>query len=253
MRVGQGVLLACDEPQFPLCTLTAETSLGSDHTPLIFDSGEGVPPKSNRFFFESGWLEVEGFQELMQEYWAILLARVQGRDIVDWWKFMSTGLRQKLKGWNANKGRENREHKQSLVERIKALDEKADAVGISEEEWAFRYHLEEQLLAVFRREEEYWRQRGRVRWSLQGDANTAYFHAVANGRRRKCLINSLITPQGEISDKHLIQKHIYDFYRELLGSEAQRVCGLHPNSWGEHQRVTAEENSLLMRTLTEKE
>jgi hypothetical protein len=42
------------EPLFPLCTLTAETSLGSDHTPLIFDSGDGVPPKSNIFFFESG-------------------------------------------------------------------------------------------------------------------------------------------------------------------------------------------------------
>jgi hypothetical protein len=53
------------EPHFPLCTLTAEMSLGSDHTPLIFDSGEGVPPKSNRFFFKSGWLEVEGFQELL--------------------------------------------------------------------------------------------------------------------------------------------------------------------------------------------
>jgi exonuclease III len=117
------------EPHFPLCTLTAEMSLGSDHTPLIFDSGEGVPPKSNRFFFKSGWLEVEGFQELLQDCWDNLLSRVQGRDIVDWWKFMSTGLRQKLKGWNANKGRENREHKQLLVERIKNLDEKSRCGG----------------------------------------------------------------------------------------------------------------------------
>ncbi|KAK1604887.1 hypothetical protein QYE76_028560 [Lolium multiflorum] len=137
----------------------AETSLGSDHTPLIFDSGKGVPPKSNMFFFETGWLEIEGFQDLLQDFWGELSSRVRGRDIVDWWKFMSTGLRQKLKGWNANKGRENRDHKQLLIQRIKELDEKADAVGIVEDEWAFRYHLEEQLLAVFRREEEYWRQR----------------------------------------------------------------------------------------------
>ena len=39
---------------FPLCTLVAETSLGSDHTPLILDSGEGSPIRSNRFFFETG-------------------------------------------------------------------------------------------------------------------------------------------------------------------------------------------------------
>jgi exonuclease III len=72
------------EPHFPLCTLTVETSLGSDHTPLIFDSGEGVPPKSNIFFFETGWLEIEGFQDLLQEFWGNLSSRVQGRDIVDW-------------------------------------------------------------------------------------------------------------------------------------------------------------------------
>jgi endonuclease/exonuclease/phosphatase family metal-dependent hydrolase len=37
------------EAVFPLCALTAETSLGSDHTPLVFDTGEGFPARSNRF------------------------------------------------------------------------------------------------------------------------------------------------------------------------------------------------------------
>jgi endonuclease/exonuclease/phosphatase family metal-dependent hydrolase len=40
------------ELHFPLCAVVAETSLGSDHTPLISDSGEGNPPRSNIFFFE---------------------------------------------------------------------------------------------------------------------------------------------------------------------------------------------------------
>jgi hypothetical protein len=84
------------------------------------------------------------------------------------------------------------------------LDKKADVVGIDEEEWALRYHLEDQLLEVFRAEEEYWIQRGRARWVLQGDANTKYFHALANGRRRKCCISSLVAEQGVITDKTLI-------------------------------------------------
>jgi hypothetical protein len=57
------------EPRFPLCSLVAETSLGSDHTPLIFDTGEDSPPRSNRFFFESGWLEMEGFQGILLGFW----------------------------------------------------------------------------------------------------------------------------------------------------------------------------------------
>jgi hypothetical protein len=80
---------------------------------------------------------------------------------------MSSGLRQNLKGWRTNKGRDSKLHKQALLAQIKGLDEKADSVGLEEAEWEFRYHLEEQLLEIFRVEEEYWRQRGRVRWLLK--------------------------------------------------------------------------------------
>jgi exonuclease III len=42
------VLLAPDlGTHFPRCSLVAETSLGSDHTPLIFDSGQDVQCVSN--------------------------------------------------------------------------------------------------------------------------------------------------------------------------------------------------------------
>uniref|UniRef100_A0A453GIK2 Uncharacterized protein n=1 Tax=Aegilops tauschii subsp. strangulata TaxID=200361 RepID=A0A453GIK2_AEGTS len=41
---------------------------------------------------------------------------------------------------------------------------------------------------IFSKEEEYWRRRGTQNWVLFGDANTAYFHAIANGRRRRSTI-----------------------------------------------------------------
>jgi hypothetical protein len=88
---------------------------------------------------------------------------------------------------------------------------------------------------------------------LQGDANTAYFHAVANGRHRKCNIVVLPVETGPITNKRLIQEHIYDFYRQLLGTEATRVCGLAPNSWGVEARVSEAENQELLRTFTEQE
>jgi hypothetical protein len=39
---------------------------------------------------------------------------------------------------------------------------------------------------------------GGVRWLLEGDANTGYFHSIANGRR-KCRIEFLETGYGRIS------------------------------------------------------
>jgi hypothetical protein len=39
------------EIQFPVSSLRASTSLGSDHTPLVLDSGSAPPSRSSRFFF----------------------------------------------------------------------------------------------------------------------------------------------------------------------------------------------------------
>jgi hypothetical protein len=74
---------------------------------------------------------------------------------------MSGRVRKKLKGWNANRKVEASAAKAVLLQQIKDLDEKADSRGLDDEEWAFRYHLEDQILAIFRDEEEYWRQRGK--------------------------------------------------------------------------------------------
>ncbi|KAK1650153.1 hypothetical protein QYE76_067958 [Lolium multiflorum] len=195
----------------PHCSLSAETSLGSDHTPLVFDTGEGFPLRTNRFFFETSWFERQDFVPLVQHKWENLLTKIAHLDVL------------------------------------------ADSSGLDEDAWASRYHLEEQLLHIYRMEEEHWRQRGRVRWALQGDANTAYFHVVANGRRRKCNIARLSSDNGTITDPKLIQQHIYEFYRNLLSASAPRVCGLAPSAWGEEARVSDEENVGLECTFSEDE
>jgi hypothetical protein len=128
-------------------------------------------------------------------------------------------------------GKDQKAQKLHLLDQIKQLNDEADSTGLEEEGWVFRYYLEYQLLNIYRSKEEYWRQRGHVRWSLQGDANMAYFHAVGNGRRRKFFISSLMTEGGPISDKTLIQEHIYSFYRDMLGSVPPRRCGLSRHAW----------------------
>jgi mannosylglycoprotein endo-beta-mannosidase len=95
-------------------------------------------------------------------------------------------------------GKERRVFRADLLAQIDGLDRQADFDGLDEEGWALRYHLEDQLLLMDSLEEEYWRQRSRVRWTVLGDSCTAYFHAIANGRRRKCSIPRLVTDHGEV-------------------------------------------------------
>jgi hypothetical protein len=61
---------------------------------------------------------------------------------------------------------------------------------------------------------------------LKGDANTKFFHAFANGRKRKCAILSLIAEQGVITDPGAIQELIYGFYRSLMGAEEPKLLSM---------------------------
>ncbi|KAE8775215.1 putative NOT transcription complex subunit VIP2 [Hordeum vulgare] len=89
-----------------------------------------------------------------------------------------------MKGWGANLGRDLWMQKQTLRSSIQLLDLRADASGLSADEWLLLYNLEDQLSVIYAHEEAYWRMRGTQKWVLKDDANTADFHAIANGRRR---------------------------------------------------------------------
>jgi hypothetical protein len=90
--------------------------------------------------------------------------------------------------------------KANLLAKIQELDAAADGVGLDKDGWALRYHLENQMMEILGAEEEYWRQRGRQQWLLKGDANTKFFHAFGNGKKRKCAILSLTVEQGVITE-----------------------------------------------------
>jgi hypothetical protein len=60
-----------------------------------------------------------------------------------------------MKGWRANLGKHARVTKANLLAKIQALDSAADGVGLDEDGWAPRYHLEGQMMEILSVEEEY--------------------------------------------------------------------------------------------------
>jgi hypothetical protein len=109
------------------------------------------------------------------------------------------------------------------------------------------------MVDILQVEEEYWRQRGSQQWILQGDANTKYFHAVANGRRRKCAIQLLRSDNMKVTDKGAIQELVYAFYHNLMGTEEPKSLSLLPDIWLEQCWVMDQENEDLLRSFTTQE
>ncbi|KAE8783281.1 hypothetical protein D1007_43269 [Hordeum vulgare] len=97
-------------------------------------------------------------------------------------------LKAAMKGWGANLGADLWARKGVLPGQIKALDDLADGPSLSPDDWIRRYSLDTSPMDILKSEELFWQRRGGQNWLLKGDANTAYFQAIANGRGRKCAI-----------------------------------------------------------------
>ena len=81
--------------------------MGSDHTPLLFSSGDVSPPRTRRFRFETFWLEQPGFFELVRDRWLEAVASPpRVFCAVDVWHHCAKLSRQAMKGWGANLGAE---------------------------------------------------------------------------------------------------------------------------------------------------
>jgi mannosylglycoprotein endo-beta-mannosidase len=158
-----------------------------------------------------------------------------------------------MRGWGANVGAELRQKKGLLLMEIKNLDSRSDSVGLSAEEWLQRYALEDSLVEIYEGEEVFWRQQSRQNRLLLGDANTAYFHAIANGRRRKCYIPCLWDRDNLLEDARDISDHIYSFYKELFMAGPRSGISLTVNFWPVGAMVSANENVELTRPFSPEE
>jgi hypothetical protein len=107
------LISVCWENLFPACSVRTLPRVGSDHTPLVVDTGALKIPNSKQFRFEKWWLKVDGFDQVVAKFWN---TPCHHKKAIDRWQFKIRTLRKGLKGWNANVESAQHKKKQQLVE-----------------------------------------------------------------------------------------------------------------------------------------
>jgi hypothetical protein len=86
---------------------------------------------------------------------------------------------------------------------------------------------------------------------LEGDANTRFFHLVANGKHRKQHIYRLEDDQGVVVIVDRLKSHIINYYKNLFGTPEQTEVTLMEDQIFDILQVTPEENDILIADFTE--
>ena len=112
---------------------------------------------------------------------------------------------------------EYRRKRKKLAVALDELDRKCECVGLCASDRDLQLKMKAELKTLIREEELKRIQRSKEIDLLEGDNNTKYYHAKANGRRRKTSIIRLMQDEGVIEGQQQLMNYITDFYKGLFG------------------------------------
>ncbi|KAK1314858.1 hypothetical protein QJS10_CPA06g01033 [Acorus calamus] len=183
-----------------------------------------MAPFRSQFHFETWWLQVEGFQEVVANSWNLPIGTVQGAKRV---AAKLLRLKHTLKRWRRVTKAQRKVAKTEVANAIAILDA-LEECGLMEEreheEWG---SLKESMMGLLSMEEAEWRLRSRATWLKEGDNNTAFFHKIANQRRRKNRIGAVKVGQERFVEESQIRSiflmHFKASFRASRGKKLQWV------------------------------
>jgi hypothetical protein len=210
------------EEIFRTAHLYTGASTISNHCPLIIQ-GETEKPKFKVFKFESYWLAMLGFWEVVSQTWGKPL---HATDPVRRLHIKLSRTAKALKKWEKSCIGNTKMQLTITKEVIWLLDQAQERRAVSNEELDFRTRLKEIYLGLVTVQKIKARQISRMTNIKYGDANTKYFFLKANGRKRKKHIQFLHTEEGFAISHEDKAKEIERHFLEVLGTKQARTTSL---------------------------
>jgi hypothetical protein len=144
-----------------------------------------------------------------------------------------------------------KKEKNTLMAVLQDLDKKAEIDRISDHEIDLKDYLKERLVSLLREEEIKWYERAKVKTLLEGDANTRFFHLVANGKHRRQHIYRIEDDNGVVVSSDRLKCHITNYYKNLFRFPEQTEITLMEDQIHDIPQVSDEENEILIAEFTE--
>nr|KAJ0203968.1 hypothetical protein LSAT_V11C500292530 [Lactuca sativa] len=195
---------------FPSSSATALPRELSDHCPIILQTtlpDFGKPP----FRLFNSWLGKEGFDDIVKKAWE----EFRGFGTPDMFlKAKLKFLKNEIKKWRATEYPKEMAELQEIKRRVQEIDLLAEERTLTEQEICemrtnFQKIAEMEKAAVLDI-----KQRAKIKWLIDGDENSAFFHGLVNNKKRKNKIAGLLIDNNWIIEPEPIKEEIFNFYRQ---------------------------------------
>ncbi|GLT47337.1 hypothetical protein SLA2020_210420 [Shorea laevis] len=129
-------------------------------------------------------------------------------------------LKDFLKGWNREVFGNVDAQFDKVTSMVEQLNMKNEDCDLEEFELSQRREGVQKMWDIFRKREAIWRQKSRSNWVKLGDANTRFFHKVANGRKAQNNIMGLMCDGSWVEELGLVKKEIAKYFSKVFQGDS---------------------------------
>ncbi|XP_019150525.1 PREDICTED: uncharacterized protein LOC109147318 [Ipomoea nil] len=200
--------------QFPNTIIQHLPMVGSDHAPLLVNTGAvQALSRPASFRFNVAWATHKSFQALIKDSWRSDLDLHTNKKRVA----------EILSNWSRDIFGSVTQRKKRLLGRLEGIQCKM-AQNVRSDMIRLERKLRLELDEVLYQEELTWFQRSREEWVISGDRNTRYYQTATSIKASKVKVSMLIDENGqEITGKGELVEHVQSYFTKLftedLGSE----------------------------------
>nr|GEW78030.1 retrotransposon protein, putative, Ty1-copia subclass [Tanacetum cinerariifolium] len=161
----------------------------SDHRPILLrESVVDYGPSPFKFYHH--WLEVDGFRKFMEYTWNA--APSHNLNDISNLMLKLKFLKSKIKEWNSTHSRSSKAALTGLMDELHELDIEIDKGSGFDVTVAKRLEVVNSTLTLQRDHATESLQKAKVKWSVEGDENSRFFHGLLNKKRRQLSIRGVM-------------------------------------------------------------
>ncbi|GJR39911.1 RNA-directed DNA polymerase, eukaryota, partial [Tanacetum coccineum] len=194
---------------FPFITSVCLDRHLSDHRPILLcevrlDYGP-IP-----FRTYHSWFSYEGFDDMVKQTWNSFAH--SDRNSMIRFKKKLQDLKKSIRSWIRDKKIQVSSSKSKILDELRDIDRSLDQGIVSDMLLLKRQELKQQLNEIKTFEAKDSLQKSKVRWAIEGDENSKYFHGIINKKRSLLAIRGVFDDGSWLSDPSLVKKAFLDHY-----------------------------------------
>nr|GEU76828.1 RNA-directed DNA polymerase, eukaryota [Tanacetum cinerariifolium] len=175
---------------------------------LLRDAHVDYGPTSFRFFHY--WLEMEGFAKMVEDGWrdsscdrSNALRNLTGK---------LKHLKNNVRVWNKTKNNSNRDAKAQLKLELEVVDLCIDNGNGTVEDIKRRGELVNKLQDIDKLHALEMAQKAKVKWAVEGDENSSFFHGIINKKRNLLNIRGVMSDGAWVDNPIKVKKEFRDHF-----------------------------------------